>query len=257
MKVVILAGGYGTRLGETTERIPKPMVEVGSRPILWHIMKHFAHFDHREFVIALGYKGHTIKRFFLDYHALNSDLDIDMATGNTAFAQTHRENWRVQLIDTGLDAMTGGRLEAVMPKLGNERFLLTYGDGLSDVNLDQLIAFHQASGALATVTAVRPPARFGGLLLDGDRVREFSEKPQIGEGWINGGFMVVEPQIADYLDGPATILEVDALERIAADGKLAAFRHTRFWQCMDTPREVELLNRRWAERNAPWKLWHD
>lgn len=257
MKVVILAGGYGTRLGETTERIPKPMVEVGSRPILWHIMKHFACFGHHEFVLALGYKGHLIKRFFLDYHALNSDLDVDMATGDVGYAQTHRENWRVQLIDTGLDAMTGGRLEAVLPKLDGQRFLLTYGDGVSDVNIDELVAFHEASGAMATVTAVRPPARFGGLLLDGDHVREFSEKPQIGEGWINGGFMVVEPDIADYLDGPGTILEVDALERIAADGKLAAFRHTRFWQCMDTPREVELLNRRWAERDAPWKLWHD
>ena len=257
MKVVILAGGYGTRLGETTERIPKPMVEIGGQPILWHIMKHYAHFGHGEFFIALGYKGHVIKQYFLDYHALNSDLAIDLANGAVTYAQKHQEDWRVHLIDTGLDTMTGGRVKRLQAHLGGEPFLLTYGDGVSDIDLDALVECHRSTDALMTVTAVRPPARFGGLELDGDHVAKFSEKPQTGEGWINGGYMVVDPAVLDRIDTPQSVLETDTMEALALEGKVAAYRHTGYWQCMDTKREVDLLNRGWIDRNAPWKLWDD
>ncbi|MHC5009546.1 MAG: glucose-1-phosphate cytidylyltransferase [Planctomycetota bacterium] len=256
MKVVILAGGAGTRLAEETGRKPKPMVEVGGNPLLWHIMKHYDRFGYREFVLALGYKGEVIKRYFLDYHALSSSMTVELRDGGVEVRDASAEDWRVHLVDTGLETGTGGRVKALDAWLRDGTFMLTYGDGVSDVDLEQLLAFHRAQGVLATVTAVRPPARFGGLVLDGPRVREFTEKPQVGEGWINGGFMVLEPGILDYLEGPEDSLEVAALERAAADGQLAAFRHDRFWQCMDTLRDLRTLERLWSGGSPPWKLWN-
>src|SRR5579872_2251867 len=245
MKVVILAGGLGTRLAEETQVRPKPMVEIGGHPILWHIMKHYSRHGFREFIIALGYKGTDIKRFFLDYNRLQSNVTVELATGQQHFYESVIDDWTVHLIDTGLDTQTGGRVKRLQPWLEGEAFMLTYGDGVSDVDLNGLLDFHRAGGRLATVTAVRPPARFGGLVFDGERVQEFTEKPQIGEGWINGGFMVLEPGIFDYIDGDESVLERDALERLAADRQLAACRHDRFWQCMDTLRDLRVLEALW------------
>jgi glucose-1-phosphate cytidylyltransferase len=255
MKVVILAGGFGTRLAEETDRIPKPMVEIGGRPILWHIMKHYAHYGFKEFFIALGYKGEVIKRYFLDYYTLNGSLTINLATGEVQEHNKECEDWIVHLIDTGLETLTGGRIKRLEPWLRDGTFMVTYGDGVSDVDLRDLLRFHQSHGRLATVTAVRPPARFGGLIFDGDLVVKFTEKPQIGEGWINGGFMVFEPGVFAYLEGDHTSLEADALERLAADGQLAAYRHEGFWQCMDTLRDVRLLESLWRSGKPPWKVW--
>jgi glucose-1-phosphate cytidylyltransferase len=254
MKVVILAGGMGTRLAEETELRPKPMVEIGGRPILWHIMRHYGHFGFREFVIALGYRGDEIKRFFLEYSALRSDITVDLATAHVATQASACEDWRVHLIDTGIGANTGGRLRRLAELLGSETFMLTYGDGLSDVNLAELLRFHQAHGRTVTLTAVRPPARFGGLCFEGDLVVRFSEKPQIGEGWINGGFMLLEPAIFDYLASDDTSLEADALERLAEGRQLAAYRHEGFWQCMDTLRDKRYLEALWNSGKAPWRL---
>ena len=256
MKVVILAGGLGTRLSEHTEVKPKPLVEIGGRPILWHIIKHYAHYGFKEFVVAVGYKGELIKRFFVDYHSLSSNMTVRVGDGKV---DTHRsgatEDWIVHLIDTGAETNTGGRLKRLQPILGNEPFLLTYGDGVSNVPLDQLVAFHKSHGKVATITAVRPPARFGGLLLDGPMVTEFQEKPQIGEGWINGGFMVFEPKIFEYLNADADSLEATALEKLAGHRQLAAMKHDQFWQCMDTLRELKLLERLWEGGHPPWKVW--
>jgi len=253
MKVVILAGGLGTRLAEETELRPKPMVEIGGRPILWHIMRHYAHHGFREFVVALGYKGDDIKRFFIDYRTLTGDMTIDLAAGGITSHASAREDWRVHLIETGLKTNTGGRLRRLRELLGEETFMLTYGDGVCDVDLAELLSFHRAQRTIATLTAVRPPARFGGLIFDGDLVTQFSEKPQIGEGWINGGFMVLEPTIFDYLSGDDTSLEADALEQVASGRNLAAFRHDRFWQCMDTLREKHYLEALWNSGKAPWR----
>jgi glucose-1-phosphate cytidylyltransferase len=255
MKVVILAGGFGTRLAEETEVRPKPMVEIGERPILWHVMKHYAHYGFKEFFIALGYKGDVIKRYFLDYHALSGNLSINLSNGDIQVTNKECEDWTVHLMDTGLQTLTGGRVKRLEPWLREETFMVTYGDGVSDIDLHDLLRFHRSHGRLATVTAVRPPARFGGLIFDGDLVSEFTEKPQIGEGWINGGFLVLEPGVFDYLEGDNTSLEADALERLAADGQLAAYRHDRFWQSMDTLRDVRLLERLWQSRRPPWKVW--
>ncbi len=256
MKVVILAGGLGTRLSEETQVKPKPMVEIGERPILWHIMKHYAHHGFDEFYIPLGYKGELIKRYFLDYAALSADLTVKLdGTGVRAHESRTRESWTVHLIDTGAATNTGGRLKRLAPHLADGTFMLTYGDGVANVPLADLLAFHRAHRKLATVTAVRPPARFGGLLFDGDRVTEFQEKPQIGEGWINGGFMVFEPAALEYLDADEDSLETKAMTRLAADGQLMAWRHDDFWQCMDTLRELRLLERLWATGHAPWKVW--
>lgn len=255
MKVVILAGGFGTRLAEETDRIPKPMVEIGGRPILWHIMKHYAHYGFKEFFIALGYKGEVIKRYFLDYYTLNGSMTINLANGDVQVHNKECEDWIVHLMDTGLHTLTGGRVKRLEPWLKDGTFMVTYGDGVSDIDLHDLLRFHQSHGRLATVTAVRPPARFGGLIFDGDLVAEFTEKPQVGEGWINGGFMVFEPGVFDYLEGDDTSLEADALERLAADGQLAAYRHDRFWQCMDTLRDVRLLESLWQSGKPPWKVW--
>jgi glucose-1-phosphate cytidylyltransferase len=255
LKVVILAGGLGTRLAEETEVKPKPMVEIGGRPILWHIMKHYAHHGFKEFFITLGYKGEIIKRYFLDYYRLDGSMTIDFARGEV---QTHGEketDWVVHLRDTGQETQTGGRVRRLRPWLEDGTFMVTYGDGVCDMDLRDLLGFHRSHGKIATVTAVRPPARFGGLIFDGDLVSEFSEKPQIGEGWINGGYLVFEPEVFDYLEGDHSVLEVDALEQLAADGQLAAYRHGRFWQCMDTLRDKRLLEGMWREKRAPWKVW--
>src|SRR3954466_556726 len=241
MKVVILAGGLGSRLAEETELKPKPMVEIGGRPILWHILKQYAHYGFKEFVIALGYKGESIKRYFLDYRSLSSNMTIDLARGKVEVHQNEAEDWLVHLIDTGQETNTGGRVRRLEPWLRGETFMLTYGDGVCNADLHDLLRFHQEQGRIATVTAVRPPARFGGLIFDGDLIANFTEKPQIGEGWINGGFMVLEPGIFKYLKGDGSILERDALERLAVDRQLAAYRHEGFWQCMDTMRDLRVL----------------
>jgi glucose-1-phosphate cytidylyltransferase len=254
-KVVILAGGVGTRLAEETEVRPKPMVEIGGRPIVWHIMRLYAHYGFREFLIALGYKGEVVKRYFLDYMDLNGSMTIDMAKGNVERHGRPHEDWIVHLLDTGHETMTGGRIKRLEPWLGDGTFMVTYGDGVSDVDLKALWAFHKAHGRLATVTAVRPPARFGGLVFEGDAIKEFTEKPQIGEGWINGGFMVFEPGVFDLLEGDSTVLESDALEELARRGQLAAYRHEGYWQCMDTLRDKRMLERLWDAGHPPWKVW--
>ena len=255
MKVVILAGGLGSRLSEETEIKPKPMIEIGGQPILWHIMKHYAHFGFKEFCLALGYRGEIIKRFFLDYCSLSGNMTVDLAKGAIDRRESDCEDWMVHLTDTGQETNTGGRIKRLEPWLKDETFMVTYGDGVSNVDLSSLLEFHRAHGRVATVTAVRPPARFGGLMFDGDQVAQFTEKPQIGEGWINGGFMVFEPAVFGYLDSDRVSLEADALEGLATDKQLMAFRHEAFWQCMDTMREVRLLENLWRGGNPPWKVW--
>ena len=258
MKVAILAGGVGSRISEETEVKPKPMVEIGGRPILWHIMKHYSRYGHRDFVIALGYKGEVIKRYMLDYAALHSDLRVGLKTGEVTRSGNGNgavpDDWTVDLVDTGADTATGGRIKRLAPFVGDETFMLTWGDGVSNVDLDRLLAFHRSHGKLATLTAVRPPARFGHLEIDGDIVTEFSEKPQLGEGWINGAFFVLEPGVFDYVEGDATQWEREPLERLAADGELRAYRHDDFWQCMDTLRDKKLLEELWSN-GAPWRTW--
>ncbi len=255
MKVGILAGGMGTRLVEETEVRPKPMVEIGGEPILWHIMRHYAHFGMKDFVVALGYKGVYIKRFFVDYCSLTSDLTVDLQQGTVTNHGGVRNDWRVELVDTGLYTQTGGRIKRLAPYLGNETFMLTWGDGLSDVDLHKLLAFHRSHGRLATMTAVRPPARFGHLELDGEEVAEFSEKPQTGEGWINGAYFVLEPEVFNYIDADDIHFEREPLERLAKDRQLMAYCHYSFWQCMDTIRDKQLLQRLWDSGQAPWAVW--
>jgi glucose-1-phosphate cytidylyltransferase len=255
MKVVILAGGLGTRLQEETVVKPKPMVEIGPEPILWHILKHYAHHGFEEFCLALGYKGEVIKRYFLDYYLLDGSMTVNLANGQVDVQDKGCERWRVHLIETGHDTNTGGRVRALASHVAGQTFMLTYGDGVSDVDLGALVKFHRSHGRLATVTAVRPPARYGGLLFDGDRVARFTEKPQMGEGWINGGFMVLEPGVLGYLSGPACSLEADCLEQLAADGELMAYRHDGFWQCMDTLRDKRYLENLWQQGKAPWNTW--
>ena len=258
MKVAILAGGLGSRISEETEIKPKPMVEIGGRPILWHIMKHYAGYGYEEFAIALGYKGEYIKRYMLDYASLHSDLTVGLRDGkvtrNGNGNGSQPDDWTVRLVDTGQDTATGGRIKRLQPTIGDETFMLTWGDGVSNVDLDKLLAFHRAHGKLATLTAVRPPARFGHLDLDGDKISEFSEKPQIGEGWINGAFFVLEPEIFEYIDGDTTQFEREPLEGLARDGQLMAYRHDDFWQCMDTIRDKKLLEELW-QNGAPWRTW--
>jgi glucose-1-phosphate cytidylyltransferase len=255
MKVVILAGGLGSRLSEETELKPKPMVEIGGQPILWHIMQHYAGHGFKEFYLALGYRGEVIKRYFLDYQSLNGSMTVDLVRGHVQAHQRDCEDWIIHLMDTGIETNTGGRLKRLQPHLKDSTFMLTYGDGVCNVDLKALENFHHGHGRVATVSAVRPPARFGGLIFNGDLVTEFTEKPQIGEGWINGGFMVFEPAIFDYLSGDDDSLEADALETLAHKGELAAYRHDGFWQCMDTLRDKRLLESLWNANQAPWKIW--
>jgi glucose-1-phosphate cytidylyltransferase len=254
-KVVILAGGRGTRLAEETESKPKPMVEIGDRPILWHIMKIYAACGFTEFCVALGYKGHLIKRYFLDEVHLTGDLTIRTADGHVNSRRSAEENWTIHLRDTGMETSTGGRLKRLAPLLRDGTFLLTYGDGVADVPVNDVLAFHKIHGRLATITAVRPPARFGGVVFEGDMVKEFIEKPQIGEGWINGGFIVFEPAVLDMITGDSASLESQLLEELAQRQQLAAYRHEGFWQCMDTIRDRHLLQSLWDSGNPPWKIW--
>lgn len=257
MKVVLLAGGLGTRLAEETEIRPKPMVEIGGYPILWHIMKQYAHYGCTEFVVALGYRGEMVKRYFVDSVNLSGSLTLSLATGKISRHTTHPENWTLHLIETGANTMTGGRVRRLREILRDEPFMLTYGDGVSDVDIAAALRFHRSHGRLATVTTVRPPARFGALKFDGDAVTEFAEKPQAGEGWINGGFFVMEPGVLDYIDGDETLLEREPMERLALDGQLMAYRHHGFWQPMDTLREKRLLETLWESGEAPWKVWNE
>lgn len=258
MKVAILAGGVGSRLSEETHIKPKPMVEIGTRPILWHLMKHYAAYDFKDFVIALGYKGEYIKKYFVDYCSLESNLTVRLGSGMVdRHSNGHDLDWNVELIDTGVATLTGGRIKRLAPYIGNETFMLTWGDALADVDLNKLLAFHRSHGKLATVTAVRPPARFGHMTFDEDRVLEFSEKPQTAEGWINGAFFVLEPQVFDYVEGDETQWEKEPMERLAQEGQLMAYRHTEFWQCMDTLRDKVLLESLWQRGNVPWKTWKD
>jgi glucose-1-phosphate cytidylyltransferase len=255
MKVVLLAGGLGTRLTEETEIRPKPMVEIGGRPILWHIMKHYAHYGFQEFLVALGYKGEYIKRYFMDYYVLNGSMTLDLATGLVQQQIKECEPWKIHLLDTGVQTNTGGRLKQLESYLSDETFMITYGDGVSNIDLQRLLEFHKSHGKLVTISAVRPPARFGGLVIEGDFVANFTEKPQAGEGWINGGFLVMEPQIFKYLTSNSAGLEVELLEKLAIDGQLAAYRHYDFWQCMDTLRDKHNLESFWQSGNPPWKVW--
>ena len=254
MKVAILAGGVGSRLAEETEIKPKPMVEIGGKPILWHILQHYSCYGFCDFVIALGYKGELIKRYMIEYCSLNTDLTVNVGTGTVVPHAKRSPEWRVELIDTGKDTLTGGRIKRLAPYLGSETFMLTWGDGVADVDLSKLLEFHRAHGRLATLTAVRPPARFGHLEFSADRVCRFTEKPQTAEGWINGAFFVLEPGVFDYIDGDQSQWEREPLERLAEDGELMAYRHDGFWQCMDTLRDKVLLNELWDSGNAPWKV---
>lgn len=253
MKVVILCGGMGTRLREETEFRPKPMVPIGGRPILWHIMKHYGHYGYKEFVCALGYKGDIIKSYFYQYYALDRDVTIDLGSGKVTDRGQAREDWCVHLIDTGAKTNTGGRIRRLRDSFTNERFLLAYGDSVSNVDLGALLAFHERQGKTVTLTAVRSPARFGEVSLRDQFVDVFDEKPEVGDGWINGGFMVVEPDFHEYLTDDTVGLEV--LKQVASDGRLTAYRHDGYWQCMDNIRDRELLEHAWETGRAPWKVW--
>jgi len=253
MKVVILAGGLGTRLSEYTESIPKPMVTVGGKPILWHIMNTYAKFEHKDFYVACGYKAEVIKEYFLNYRTLNSDFTVDLSNGSCIAHQQDAVNWKVTLVDTGLNSMTGGRVKRMQDFIGREAFLLTYGDGLADINLDDLIKFHKSHGKMVTVSAVHPGARFGELDIKNKIVTSFKEKPQVTKGWINGGYFVIEPEFFDFIEGDKTILEQKPLEQVAQMGELMAFQHEGFWQCMDTKRDRDSLESLWEFDNAPWK----
>jgi len=253
VKVIILAGGFGTRLSEYTDSIPKPMVTVGGRPILWHIMKTYAHFGHKDFYLALGYKAEVIKEYFLHYRSLNADFSVDLGNGEISPHQTDEIDWKVTMVHTGLESMTGGRVKRMQPFIGNEPFLLTYGDGVVDIDIDSLVKFHKSHGKMVTVSAVHPGARFGELDMDGNRVVTFKEKPQTTQGWINGGYFVIEPEFFNLIEDDSTILERSPLERVAEMGELMAFHHDGFWQCMDTKRDRDHLEEMWNDGSAPWK----
>jgi glucose-1-phosphate cytidylyltransferase len=255
MRVVILCGGMGTRLAEQTEIRPKPLVEVGGKPILWHIMKHFSVYGFNEFILALGYKGEMIKRYFLDFYTLDQDFTITLDNGQVqTINKNNRDKWTVHLVDTGLNSQTGERLTKLCRLIGNENFMMTYGDGVCDVNLDELISFHKKQNSLVTLTAVRPPARFGAVEFEGNKIRHFREKSTLHEGWINGGFFVVEPEALNYIHGDV-MWEHAPLETIAAEGKLCGYQHRGFWQCMDTARDLRYLESLWETNSAPWKTW--
>ena len=256
MKVVLFAGGKGSRISEESTTRPKPMVEIGGKPILWHIMKGYAQFGHEDFIVCLGYKGYLIKEYFINYFRHNADLTVDLGNNTVEVHQTRAESFRVTLVDTGVETMTAGRLKRVREHVGDETFLMTYGDGVSDVDLDALVAHHEAAGTVATVTAVQAPGRFGLMEIDDTRVSSFVEKPQGDGGWINGGFFVLSPKVFDYLPENADDImwEQDPMARLARDGQLSAYRHAGFWKPMDTLREKNELEQLWAT-NAPWKTW--
>ena len=256
MKAVILAGGFGSRLQEETVVRPKPMVEIGGKPMLWHIMNIYSAHNVNEFIVALGYKGEVIKEYFLNFYAFNNDISLDLSCGQVSVHDGNQPGWKLHLVDTGLKTSTGGRIRRLKSWLGDtETFMLTYGDGVADIDIDALLKFHRSHGKLATVTIVRPPARFGGVALDADRVLQFEEKPQTGEGWINGGFFVLNREVIDWIEGDDTIWEREPLERLAREGELMAYQHSGFWQPMDTLRERHLLERLWDSGEAPWKVW--
>ena len=255
MKVILLAGGFGTRLTEYTDVIPKPMVTIGGKPILWHIMQTYSHFGHKNFYVALGYKAEVIKEYFLNYRALNADFTVDLASGNVTSHQIDPVDWKVTLVNTGDASMTGGRVKRMQSFIGNETCMLTYGDGVADIDLDALLAFHRSHGKMITMSAVRPAARFGELEMDGPRVVSFQEKPQLHGGWINGGYFVVEPALFDLIAGDNTLLEREPLEQATKAGELMAYRHDDFWQCMDTLRDLRALEGLWQANQAPWKVW--
>lgn len=252
MKSIILSGGFGTRLSEYTESIPKPMVTIGGRPILWHIMNSYAKFGYKDFHVALGYKAQVVKDYFLNYHQLNSDFSVDLSSGKVTTHQIQKADWQLTLVDTGLNTMTGGRVKKMQPYIGNETFMLTYGDGVTNINISKLVDFHKSHGKMVTVSAVHPAARFGEMNLDGAKVSSFSEKPQTTEGWINGGYFVIEPDFFDLIEGDDTILEKDPLEKVTQMGELMAFKHDGFWQCMDTKRDREYLESLWESNANMW-----
>lgn len=256
MKAVILAGGFGSRLSEETVLRPKPMIEIGGRPILWHIMNILATHDVTEFVVALGYKSEVIKEYFLNLYAFTNDITIDLASGRTTIHDGNQPNWKIHLVDTGLHTQTGGRLKRLRPWLNeNETFMFTYGDGVTDLDITRLLRFHASHGRAATVTTVRTPARFGRIGFDGERVAEFYEKPYTGEGWINGGYFVLHTRALDYIDGDESIWERDPIERLAADHQLMGYQHEGFWSCMDTLKEKTMLEELWVSGKSPWKVW--
>ena len=252
MKVIILAGGFGTRLSEYTESIPKPMVTIGGKPILWHIMKTYEKYEHKDFYLALGYKAELIKDYFLNYRSLNSDFTIDLENGSFTSHQNINLDWKITLVDTGLKSMTGGRVKRMKNFIGNETFLLTYGDGLTDINISDLVNFHNSHGKMVTVSAVHPGARFGELEIENKIVTNFQEKPQTGQGWINGGYFIIEPEFFELIDGDSSVLEQEPLQKAAAMGELMAFHHEGYWQCMDTKRDRDHLEELWRTGNAPW-----
>jgi len=252
LKVVILAGGMGTRLAEETVIRPKPMVEIGEKPILWHLMNIYSSYGFNDFIIALGFKSEVIKEYFLKFHALNGNLTVDIANGKVNVHSSGKLNWHVDLIETGRETQTGGRVKRLQSLIGNETFMVTYADGLAQIDINALMAFHRSHGKIATITAVPPPSRFGKLDFDGDMILNFSEKPLQNEGWINGGFFVFEPEVFDYIKGDETVLEREPMEKLAKDRELMAFKHTGFWQMMDTLQEKQLLEKLWKAGNAPW-----
>ncbi len=254
MKVILLAGGFGTRLSEYTESIPKPMVTVGGRPILWHIMRTYAHFGHNDFYLALGYKADLIKEYFLNYRTLNADFTVNLSTGEISPHHIDDADWRVTLVSTGLESMTGGRVKRLQSFIGHEPFMLTYGDGVADIDLAALLEFHKSHGRMVTVTAVHPGARFGELKIESDKVQNFQEKPQMGQGWINGGYFVIQPEFFDLISGDSTVLEREPLEQAARMGELMAYRHEGFWHCMDTKRDRDSLEELWQGGLAAWKV---
>ncbi len=252
MKVIILAGGFGTRFSEYTNILPKPMIPIGDKPILWHIMQTYAKFEHKDFYLALGYKAEVIKDYFLNYRSLNADFTIDLDSGNVLSHQLDQVDWKVTLVNTGNTTMTGGRIKRMKKFIGDEPFMLTYGDGVADINLNELLKFHRNHGKLVTMTAVRPAARFGELELENNIVKSFKEKPQMHEGWINGGFFIIEPGFFDFIDDDSTLLEREPLEKATKLGQLMAYQHKGFWHCMDTKRDHDLLESLW-KNGAPWK----
>ena len=254
MKVIILAGGFGTRLSEYTGMIPKPMLDIGGKPIMWHIMRTYAHFGHKDFYLALGYKAEIIKEYFLNYRSLNADFTVDLSNGNLDFHQIDEIDWRITLVQTGLESLTGGRVKRMQSFIGDEPFMLTYGDSVADIDINALLEYHKSHGKMVTVSAVRPSARFGELELKDQEVISFREKPQTTQGWVNGGYFICEPKIYDFIEDDLTILEKGPLETISEMGELMSYKHEGYWQCMDTKRDHDHLEELWLSGSAPWSV---